>query len=165
MGQCPAVFPFPRFPNMMPYFTRVFATSDAVPPLDTLRILAGQFAATVTASDDEADWETAELLYDDDEAPVEIERYLPASDGLFEEDINDFRSTVGSFEGEEAAKILMVLENCRQIIAFRVADDADDTVWGPLNAAVDAVTSSVGGLSHADAEGFYDGRQLILPMD
>lgn len=150
---------------MMPYFTRVFAISDEVPPLNTIRILAGQFAATVTSSDDESDWETAELLYDEEEPPVEIERFLPASDGLFEEDINDFRSTVESLEGEEAARVLTVLEECRQIIAFRVPDDAEDTVWGPLNAAVDAVTSSVGGLSHADAEGFYEGRELILPMD
>jgi hypothetical protein len=149
----------------MPYFARVFATSDAVPPLDTLRILTGQYAATITTSDDETDWDTAELLYDEEEKPVDIERYLPATDGLFEEDINDFRATVESIDNESAAVVLTALEDCRQIIALRVPDDADDTVWGPLNAAVDALTSSVGGISHADNEGFYDGRELILPMD
>jgi hypothetical protein len=149
----------------MPYFARVFAPSADVPPLDNLRILAGQFAATVTTSDDEADWETAELLYDEEEKPVEIERYLPASDGLFEEDINDFRATVESYEEEAAAQVMSALEECRQIIAFRVADDADDTVWGPLNAVMDAICSSIGGITHADAEGFYDQRELILPMD
>jgi hypothetical protein len=149
----------------MPYFARVFSPSDAVPPLDTLRILAGQFAATLTTTDDESDWETAELLYDEEEKPVDIERYLPATDGLFEEDINDFRSTLESIDSEEAAKVLSALEVCRQIIAFRVPDDADDTVWGPLNAAMDAISSSIGGLTHADAEGFYEDRVLILPMD
>lgn len=149
----------------MPYFARVFAPSDDVPPLDSIRILAGQFAATVTTSDDEADWETAELLYDEEEKPVDIERYLPATDGLFEEDINDFRATVESFEAEAAAQVLTALEECRQIIAFRVPDDADDTVWGPLNAAMDAVCGAIGGIAHADGEGFYDNRELILPMD
>lgn len=149
----------------MPYFARVFSPSDAVPPLDNLRILAGQFAATVTTSDEEAEWETAELLYDEEEKPVDIERYLPATDGLFEEDINDFRSTLESIDSEEAARVLSELEVCRQIVAFRVPDDADDTVWGPLNAAMDAIAGTIGGITHADAEGFYYAGELILPMD
>lgn len=149
----------------MPYFARVFSPSDSVPSLDGIRALAGQYAASITTGDEEESWDTAELLYDENEGPVEIERYLPATDGLFEEDINDFRATVESYEGEAAEKVLTALEECRQIVAFRVPDDADDTVWGPLNAAIDAVTSSIGGLAHADAEGFYEKQELILPMD
>lgn len=149
----------------MPYFARVFSPSDAVPPLDNLRILAGQFAATITTTDEESEWETAELLYDEEEKPVDIERYLPATDGLFEEDINDFRSTLESIDNEEAARVLSELEVCHQIVAFRVPDDADDTVWGPLNAAMDAIAGSIGGITHADAEGFYYAGELILPMD
>jgi len=150
----------------MPYFARVFSPTLDIPPLDSIRILAGQYAATVSTDDEEADWESAEMLYDDEEAPVDIERYLPASDGLFEEDIAEFRSTVEAYaEGDGRDRVLSALEECRQIIAFRVPDDADDTVWGPLNAAMDAVVGSVGGLTHADAEGFYDGSKLILPLD
>lgn len=150
----------------MPYFARIFAPSDDVPPLDGIRVLVGQYAATLTTNDDEAEWETAEMLYDEEEAPVDIERYLPATDGLFEEDISEIRSTVESHEaGEARERVLGALEECRQIVAFRVPDDADDTVWGPMNAALDAIISAVGGISHADAEGFYDGATLILPMD
>ena len=97
----------------MPYFARVFSPSDAVPPLDSLRALAGQYAATLTTSDEEADWETAELLYDEEEAPVDIERYLPATDGLFEEDLNDIRATtqgrIGAVTFEEAVDDLVTL--------------------------------------------------------
>jgi len=149
----------------MPYFARVFSPSEAVPPLDSIRILAGQYAATVTTSDEAADWETAELLYDEEEAPVDIERYLPATDGLFEEDLNDSRAMVERSEGPAAARVLTALEECRQIVAFRVPDDADDTVWGPLNAALDAVVGAIGGIAHADAEGFYEGQDLILPTE
>ena len=149
----------------MPYFARVFSPSDAVPPLDSLRALAGQYAATLTTADEEADWETAELLYDEEEAPVDIERYLPATDGLFEEDLNDIRATVEQSEGPGVARVMGALEECRQIVAFRVPDDADDTVWGPLNAAMDAVTNTIGGIAHADAEGFYEGQDLILAME
>ena len=149
----------------MPYFARIFAPSETVPPLDNLRILAGQFAATVTTTDDEDEWETAELLYDDEKKPVEIERYLPATDGLFEEDINDFRATLESIDAEAVATVLTALQECRQIITFRVLDDAEDTVWGPLDAAMDAICGAIGGLAHAEGEGFYDNRELILPMD
>lgn len=149
----------------MPYFTRIFSPSDVVPPLDGIRILAGQYAATVTVPDEEAEWETAELLYDDEEAPVDIERYLPATDGLFEEDLNDSRALVEQSAGESAAHVMEALEQCRQIVAFRVPDDADDTVWGPLNAAIDAIVGSIGGIVLADAEGFYEGQDLILPTE
>lgn len=149
----------------MPYFARLFSPMEATPPLDSIRILAGQYAATVTTPDNEAEWETAELRYDDEEAPVDIERYLPATDGLFEEDLNDARALVDQSEGEAAGRVMTALESCRQIVAFRVPDDADDTVWGPLNAAMDAVAGSVGGIVHAEREGFYEGQELILPTD
>lgn len=149
----------------MPYFARIFSPSEAAPPLDSIRILAGQYAATVTTSDDEAEWETAELVYDEEEAPVDIERYIPATDGLFEEDLNDSRAMVEQSDREAAARVMDALEECRQIVAFRVPDDADDTVWGPLNAAIDAVVGAIGGIAHADAEGFYEGQDLILPTD
>jgi hypothetical protein len=149
----------------MPYFARIFSPSEAIPPLDSIRLLAGQYAATVTTPDEEAAWETAELLYDEEEAPVDIERYLPATDGLFEEDLNDIRATVEQCEGPGVPQVMDALEECRQIVAFRVPDDADDTVWGPLNAAMDAVTGSIGGIAHADGEGFYEGQDLVLATE
>ncbi|HEY3267538.1 MAG TPA: hypothetical protein VGM37_11465 [Armatimonadota bacterium] len=149
----------------MPYFTRVFTASDDTPPINDMRVLVGQYAATITVEGDEDDWDIAALRYDDEEEPVDIERYLPATDGLFEEDINDFRSTISAYGSEAAEKVLSVLDECRQIICFRVPDEADDTVWAPLNAAVDALTHSVGGLIHAEKEGFYDGPELILPLE
>lgn len=150
----------------MPYFVRVFPSSDAVPPLDDIRILAAQYGATVAAQDLEDDWDSVELHWHEDELPVEIERYLPATDGLFEEDLMAARSAAeAADDGPPRSRVLSALQACQQIVAFRVPSESDEDVFGPLNAAVDAVTGAVGGLIHAEAEGFYDGVDLILPTE
>jgi len=150
----------------MPYFTRIFGADERVPSFQALRDAVAQWTATVQTEDDEPEWEVAELLYDEEALPVDIERYLPATDGLFEEDIQEFRASVeGMEEGSARDRILELFQTTRQIISFRVPDEADDTVFGPLNAAMDALYQYVGGLIHAEGEGFYEGTDLILPTD
>jgi hypothetical protein len=149
----------------MDYMTRVFAPTDSTPPLNSLRMLLGQWGAEVHTEGDEDEWDVAEVHYDDEYAPIEVERYTPATDGIFEQEIAAFRTLVDESESPNRDKVIDVLELTRQIVGFRVREDADDAVYGPLNAAMNAVLSVLGGLSHADGEGFYDGDDLILPTE
>jgi hypothetical protein len=149
----------------MDYLTRVFAPTDSPPPLNSIRILVAQWGAQVRTEGDEEEWDMAEVHYSDDFAPIELERYLPATDGIFEEEMAAFRSLVEGSEGPGRQRVLEALEATRQIVAFRVRPDAEDAVYEPLNAAMDAVTSVLGGISHAEGEGFYDAAELILATD
>lgn len=139
------------------YWMRFFDTKT--PPL-TLRSLT----SALRRIDRQFGLDAGQLTYGG-AAFAQIELSRPG-DGIFEEEVANFRNCVEAKRGAKAAgakaKLLATLDSAKRTVVVRVGDHDEalellDVVW-------DWLFAHRSGLLQADGEGFYDGEELILPV-
>ena len=141
----------------MGYWMRFFDTKNK--PLTLKSLVSG-----LRRGDRKFGFDCGQLTYDgEDFAQIEISE---PGDGIFDEELANFRAAVAAKRGakiaDAKAKVLEVLDKVKRTVVVRVGGRADaldllDSVW-------DWLFEHRTGLLQADAEGFYEGEDLVLAL-
>ena len=108
--------------------------------------------------------DSGQLTYDG-VAFAQIEISQPG-DGIFEEEVANFRACVEAMRGpknaDAKAKVITTLDSAKRTVVVRVGDHDEalellDIVW-------DWLFAHRAGLLQADGEGFYEDEELILAV-
>ena len=141
----------------MGYWMRFFDTKT---PALTLKSLT----SALRRLDRKSGLDTGQLTYDGI-AFAQIEMSRPG-DGIFEEEVANFRDRVAAKRGTKMAaakgKVLTTLDSAKRTVVVRVGDHDEalellDVVW-------DWLFAHRAGLLQADGEGFYENEELILAV-
>lgn len=95
-------------------------------------------------------------------AAIEVNR---PGDGLFEEELSEMRDDAESADGDKS-DVFRVLDTAQSTLAFEVLTSADglEASVSKLGPLFEWVPENFKGLIHADGEGFYRGRDLVLDV-
>jgi hypothetical protein len=108
--------------------------------------------------------DSGQLTYDG-VAFAQIEISQPG-DGIFEEEVANFRDCVEAKRGtkiaDAKAKVLATLDSAKRTVVVRVGDH--DESLGLLDIVWDWLFAHRAGLLQADGEGFYEDEELILAV-
>jgi hypothetical protein len=150
------------------YYMRALLAEWEPRPLSDLIAFSREYGHELRvegAAVDDAAWRDADVYGPESESPVELEVALDeGEDSLLRGEVEEFREALEYAEGEPAAigRVAEHLERTRAIVAVRVlASDSErgmEAAWAIL--AYYAQRDGV--LFQADAEGFYDGEDLIV---
>ena len=141
----------------MGYWMRFFDTKT---PVLTLKSLT----SALRRLDRKFGLDSGQLTYDG-VAFAQIEISQPG-DGIFEEEVANFRDCVEAKRGtkiaDAKAKVLATLDSAKRTVVVRVGDHDEalellDIVW-------DWMFAHRAGLLQADGEGFYEDEELLLAV-
>ncbi|UII22322.1 hypothetical protein [Fulvivirga ligni] len=156
----------------MGYYTRVFCTTKKKPTVSQIlqNLKLNGFNASSNLSEPELmsdDWTHFELFYKEGKLPILVEvNEIEASDGLAEEEIEEFKEAIGKpgwFDSKKK-KVLKHLSKtsfilCNQLPTSDIDDDDGYAINGEL---MDFFRRECEGMIQCDAEGFYSEGKLIL---
>jgi len=149
----------------MGYYMRFFATESKQLTLEllesALRQLDGKYAITER---DSAGYESGLLTYAG-ELFGQISINAPG-DGMFDEEIEEFREEVSSTSHPRMPYVLSVLKQTTTIFAVQVLffdRETEDTLIR-IDPIWEWLSANYTGLHQADGEGFYEGTELIFPI-
>ena len=141
----------------MGYWMRFFDTKT---PVLTLKSLT----SALRRLDRKFGLDSGQLTYDG-VAFAQIEISQPG-DGIFEEEVANFRDCVEAKRGtkiaDAKAKVLATLDSAKRTVVVRVGDH--DESLGLLDIVWDWLFAHRAGLLQADGEGFYEDEELILAV-
>ncbi|MDN5211491.1 hypothetical protein QQ020_05500 [Fulvivirgaceae bacterium BMA12] len=155
----------------MGYFTRVFCKANNRPSVKQILDNLNSFGYSVTSNlnPDELeseDWANFELNYKDGKLPILVElNQLENSDGLAEEEIEEFKETIGKpgLFSLSKKKVLTQLEKTKFILCNQLPiSDIDDDGYDVNGELMQIFVSECEGMIQCDGEGFYFGTKLIL---
>jgi hypothetical protein len=113
------------------------------------------------------DGEETEVTITYEDRPIGHVTLNVPGDGLFEEERDELIEFAE--EGNEAQKrrVIETLRTAREIVAVQVLFGSGDTDWtlDCLSPLWTWLQSNRRGLIQADGEGYYDGHDLILPLE
>ena len=156
----------------MGYYLRAFCTSEDLPPLG--RVLEWAAAQGVSlalegsspGTLDSAGWREAELRYQPGRQPLVVD-VSRAGDGhgLLAEEVEEFTGLLGEVAASAGTrKVLAHLRASRAIVAAQLLSDVDDDGYDAVGVFLGFFVEHCGGMVQADAEGFYEGGQLIVEL-
>ena len=158
----------------MGYYMRAFCTAAEVPPLHAVLAWVAEqgvvLQVDLPAGEMTADlpmWDEAELSYKAERQPIEcsVARDEGTPDCLFREEIREleeFLEDAGDTPVKE--RVLEHLRQSRYVVANQLLSDVDDEGYRASALILEYFVQHAGGLIQADAEGFYEGDSLILPL-
>ena len=154
----------------MPYYTRVFCTSENTPTLAKIgEVIGQQFNHLRFETDDplESDaWTNAELFYDPNRGPIVLEIYRnDGPDSLAAEESQEFIEEVRSADLPASDRICAHLEKTTAILSCQLLSDINDAGFDVNGELMNYFVAHCGGLVQADGEGFYDGPDLVLELN
>ena len=158
----------------MPYRVRAFCTGCDVPTLAQVFDYARAHGVSLSADErhgptdvDSPDWSEVEISYKPDKRPlvVECNRDDGTDDCLGAAEPQEFIEEIGS-PGLSLAKrrVIKHLKATKFIISSRLLSDVGDDGYEANGTFLDYFVEHCGGMIHADAEGFYDGDEVILEI-
>jgi hypothetical protein len=119
-----------------------------------------------TTSVDNPGWRAAELLGPNSTAPIEVEVALDdgTPDCLVREELGELREFLEDSGSDAGAKrrVAEHLDRTRAIVAVRVLASDTDNGRTSAHAVLAYYAQRPGVMFHADAEGFYEGEELIV---
>ena len=146
----------------MGYYMRYFVTDDKPVTVDILESALKSADAAYSIDDKGVDIREYGVLVYGGELYGELDINRP-NDGLFEEEITEFRE---SFEDEpqiDARAVLDSLANTKTIVAVKVlwqGRDSESTL-NRIDPLWDWLKANRAGIQHADGEGFYTEDGLV----
>jgi hypothetical protein len=158
----------------MGYYMRVLLADWDERPLSDLLRFTKDFGCELrlgmerpdAASVDDPAWREADLLGPSSTAPIEVEVALDdgSPDCLVREERDELREELEDSDSDPSAKARVAehLDRTRAIVAVRVlASDADDNL-AAAHAVLAYYAQRPAVMFQADAEGFYEGEELIV---
>jgi hypothetical protein len=154
----------------MPYRVRVFCTGEKCPSLTEVveSARASGIALGVTPDGDDGldspDWTGCEITYDPDRHPIVVECDRDeGEDSLVREEAQEFIDRIEDLpETPSRERVIDHLQRTQFIVACQLLSDIDDRGHEAKGAFLRYFVTHCGGLLHADGEGFYQDRKLIL---
>jgi hypothetical protein len=117
---------------------------------------------------DDPGWREADVCGPDTTSPIELEVALDdgTPDCLLRGELDEFRGELEDCEGdpEAVAKVSAHLDRTQAIVAVRVLASDYDRGLQAAWVVLDYYARRDGVLFQADAEGFYEGEKLIVPV-
>lgn len=157
--------------EFMPYYIRVFCTDNSRPSIDQLLSALNREnpEAYLETSDGRQsnDWREAEYFYSSSKDPVIVEiNTNDGPDSLAAEELIEFSDKIGK-PGFSISKrrVLGHLAKTRFIVCCQLLNDIDEDGYHRNGRLLNYYVRNHGGLIQADAEGFYDGSKIIVPLD
>lgn len=156
----------------MGYYVRAFCTSGDLPPLRTILESAKQQGMSVeletehVAPDlDSPDWREAELRYKPGNQPIPVD-VIRSRDELLSDEIEEFVEFLEDAPDSAAKdKVLQHLRETKAIVATQLLGDVDDDGYAAAGTFLNYFVEHCGGMIQADAEGFYEGDELIVELE
>ncbi|MBN1919560.1 MAG: hypothetical protein JW889_16810 [Verrucomicrobia bacterium] len=157
----------------MGYYTRCFCTSTEVPTINTALGALRDRGFNLTAKvDDEAalsspDWNDFELIYAPERKPILVEcNRDDGQESLCRRECAEFIDEFLGPEGSPARdRVAAHLRATRFTIACQLLMDIDDAGCVASGEFLHYFVEQCGGMVQADGEGFYEGSELILPIE
>jgi hypothetical protein len=156
----------------MSYYVRAFCTSGDPPPLRTILdwvrsegVSLDLDTENVTPDVDSSDWKEAELRYKPGNQPIVVD-VTRSRDELLSEEIDEFLEFLEDTPDSTAkSKVLKHLRETDAIVAVQLLGDVDDEGHAAASTFLNFFVVNCGGLIQADAEGFYDGDEVIVELE
>jgi hypothetical protein len=115
---------------------------------------------------DDPSWREADLMGPDSTAPIELEVSLDdgSPDCLVREEADELREYLEDSDSDADAKrkVAEHLDRTRAIVAVRVLASDPDNGLATAHAVLAYYAQRPGVMFQADAEGFYEGEELIV---
>ena len=117
---------------------------------------------------DDPGWREADVYGSEAESPIELDVSLDdgTPDCLLRGELEEFREALEDCEGdpEAVAKVRAHLDRTQAIVGVRVLASDSERGLQAAWAVLDYYAQRDGVLFQADAEGFYEGEQLIVEL-
>lgn len=153
----------------MAYYLRVFCASRECPTV--AGVVESAAAEGVLLRPEgahalgESSSSTVALNYAPDRPPLILE--LDRDTASVKDEVDEFVEAVASLPSSHAKeRVLVGLQATTMVAAIQIStSDADDATYDAAGALVRYFADNRHGLIQADSEGFYEGTELILPLD
>ena len=157
--------------EFMPYYVRAFCTDNSRPTTDQLLSVLSRENPDAHFENIDGqqsnDWCEAEFFYSAGKDPIIVEiNTNDGPDSLAAEEIIEFSDKIGK-PGLSISKrrVLGHLAKTRFIVCCQLLGDIDEDGFHWNGELLNYYVRNHGGLIQADAEGFYDGHKIIVPLD
>ncbi|HEX5782383.1 MAG TPA: hypothetical protein VFX80_10695 [Solirubrobacteraceae bacterium] len=148
----------------MGYYMRVLLEDWEERPLSELLAHSRAYGHELRtdAPQDDADWRDAELYGPEAVVPIEVD--VNVGDDMVREELDELREELEDCDADTkaVAKVHAHLDRTRAIVAVRPLASEGERGLKSAWAVLDYYAQRDGVLFHADAEGFYDGPDLIV---
>jgi hypothetical protein len=156
----------------MGYYVRAFCTSSNLPPLRTIFDWAKSEGVSleldtehVAADLDSPHWREAELRYKPGNQPIPVD-VTRSTDELLSDEIEEFVEFLEDVPDSAAKEeVLQQLRGTKAIVATQLLGDVDDDSYAAAGTFLNFFVEHCGGMIQADAEGFYEGDELIVELE
>jgi hypothetical protein len=156
----------------MGYYVRAFCSSDEIPSLRAILDWANAAGVPleldvdhVSPDLDAANWREAEIRYKPAKQPIQV-NVTRSGDELLSEEVGEFVEFLEDVpESPARRKVLHHLKKTKAIVAAQLLGDVDDDGHLAAGTFLDFFTEHCGGKIQADAEGFYEGDELIVELE
>jgi hypothetical protein len=156
----------------MGYYVRAFCTSSELPPIRTVFEWAKSEGVSLeldtehtTADLDSPDWREIELRYKPGNQPIPVDVTRPVMNS-FSDEIDEFVEFLDDVPDSAAKeKVLRQLRQTKAIVATQLLGDIDDDGYTAAGTFLNFFVGHCGGMIQADAEGFYEGDEVIVKLE
>jgi hypothetical protein len=157
------------------YYIRAFCVATLVPPLREPIEWARRRGIELEISPDsgavnldDSDWERVHLFYKEGKRPLILE--CNRDDGsaacLAREEVQEFLSFLLDVEASPVKRrVEQHLKETKVIISAQLLSDIDDDGYNAVGELLKFFVEQNGGMIQADGEGFYEGNEVVLPLD
>ncbi len=154
----------------MGYYTRVFCKSKNKPTVSSIlsELNSLGFSVNSNLSSTETtsvNWTDFELFYKDGKHPILVELNTINSDGLAEEEIQEFLEAIGKPElfNSKKKKVIKHLNQTQSILCNQLpTSDIDDEGYEVNGELMKIFVAKCDGMIQCDGEGFYSGTEVIV---
>jgi hypothetical protein len=158
------------------YYVRAFCTAEESPPVRSVLQALESKGVRLTVEDDynnpqtldSPDWQQFGFLYKPGKLGILVEcnRHDGSADCLAAEEIQEFVDLIGEpGRSQQKRKVIDHLRVTQFVIACQLpSTDIDSDGFDANREFLNYFVNQCGGMIQADGEGFYDGRELIVPL-
>lgn len=160
----------------MSYLVRAFCSAERPPTvrtvLDSLRSKGVGLSVGPEWDNPETldtpEWEGFDLIYAQGKLGIMVEcgRVDDEEDDLAVEEIAEFIDLIGPADGSaDKQRVLNHLQATHFIVSCRLLGDIDEDGFQANGDFLNYFVEKCGGMIQADGEGFYDGPNVIVPLE
>ena len=140
------------------YYMRFFATGEPSPTLKSVGEILTQA---------HPDMEFTDATLHKQGIPYGALEVNVLGEEMFEEEREEFLADLADDDSPAAARVRQALHNCQASVVLQVLGGSlePETVHSLFDILRETLSRESGGLMQADGEGFYDGPNLIWPLE